>query len=722
MKKILGINFGGLQKKTIALVLLMLLLASMAFAAISIYQNTMLIKVVEQTRVDQQQAISSVSRETMHTVLENSVVSSMELRAGLADNDFAEIVSYARVLQAMAQQIFENRDKLTPRMPGPPDPALDGTVSVMALCEEGMDYTQSELLGYAALLGDTLVAIQENSPKIDACYMGLSDGTHLGVDRTTLDKIDENGNPVPFSARHRPWYFGAERARGLYFTGVMRDAFDGALMVTCAIPVIVDDQVLGVIGIDIVLDTMDDFISTGSGNGNFSYVINEKGDVVLGPEDDALFDSDPDHPASIHDLRNSNLSRYTNAALKKTLDLVTVTIDGKEYYVSGAPLPTVGWALLTFIDKEQTEIPEKSMLAEYDRINEDATAEFHKGTDQARATVFLSLIALLLIGLAAALASASKIVKPIEKMTRNIVRSSETGELFQMDDDYRTDDEIQVLAEAFDDLSKKTKAYIGQITAITAEKERIGTELALANRIQSDMLPSIFPAFPERNEFYIFASMDPAKEVGGDFYDYFLVDDDHLCMVMADVSGKGVPAALFMMASKIVLANNAKMGKSPAQIIHDTNVSICKNNREEMFVTVWLGILEISTGKLTAVNAGHEYPILKSSGDGLFELLKDKHGFVVGGFEGSKYKEYELQLQPGAKLFLYTDGVPEATDADNVLFGTDRMIEALNEAHTASPDRILKHVRENVDAFVKDAEQFDDLTMLCFEYRGPQKA
>ena len=289
-----------------------------------------------------------------------------------------------------------------------------------------------------------------------------------------------------------------------------------------------------------------------------------------------------------------------------------------------------------------------------------------------------------------------------------------------MKDEFRTGDEIEVLAESFAMLSGKTLEYIDTVARVTAEKERIGAELSLATRIQADMLPNIYPAFPERTEFDIYATMDPAKEVGGDFYDFFLVDDDHLCMVMADVSGKGVPAALFMMASKIILANNAMMGKSPAQILTDTNAAICSNNREEMFVTVWLGILEISTGKLTAANAGHEYPVIRHA-NGAFELYKDKHGFVIGGMDGIRYKEYELTLEPGSKLFLYTDGVPEATDAHDELFGTDRMIEALNSDAGAAPEQILKNVRAAVDGFVKDAEQFDDLTMLCLEYRSGTK-
>ena len=278
-----------------------------------------------------------------------------------------------------------------------------------------------------------------------------------------------------------------------------------------------------------------------------------------------------------------------------------------------------------------------------------------------------------------------------------------------------TGDEIEGLSESFGHMMDDITSYVDNLVSVTAEKERIGAELSLATRIQADMLPNVFPAFPERPEFDIFATMTPAKEVGGDFYDFFLVDDDHICMVMADVSGKGVPAALFMMASKIMLANNAMLGKSPAQILADTNMAICANNREEMFVTVWLGILEISTGKLTAANAGHEYPAIRYS-DGSFELYKDKHGFVIGGMEGVKYKEYELTLTPGSKIFVYTDGVAEATNAENELFGTERMIEALNKDAAAHPETVLENVRNAVDGFVKEAEQFDDLTMLCMEY------
>ena len=212
---------------------------------------------------------------------------------------------------------------------------------------------------------------------------------------------------------------------------------------------------------------------------------------------------------------------------------------------------------------------------------------------------------------------------------------------------------------------------MGEVRRVTAEKERIGTELHMANQIQESMLPSIFPAFPERSEFDIYALMDPAREVGGDFYDFFLIDKDHLCMVIADVSGKGIPAALFMMVSKIIIQSCAMLGRDAGEILTKTNEALCSNNRMEMFVTVWIGILEISTGKLTAANAGHEYPAIKTGNK--FELLKDKHGLVIGAMPGIVYKEYEVDLKPGDKLFLYTDGVAEATRGGEELFGTMRL-------------------------------------------------
>ncbi|MBR4458125.1 MAG: SpoIIE family protein phosphatase [Clostridia bacterium] len=254
--------------------------------------------------------------------------------------------------------------------------------------------------------------------------------------------------------------------------------------------------------------------------------------------------------------------------------------------------------------------------------------------------------------------------------------------------------------------------------ALELEKARISTELALATRIQANTLPKTFPPFPDRHEFDLYASMTPAKEVGGDLYDFFLIDDDHLCLVIGDVSGKGVPASLFMMLASALIHHVAMHEQSPAKILTAVNAEICSRNPEEMFVTVWLGVLEISTGRLVAANAGHEYPAVKHP-DGSFDLLKDRHGFVIGGMEGIRYREYELQLEPGARVFVYTDGVPEATDANEEMFGAERMVEALRSREDGTPEEILGAVRQSVAGFVGNAQQFDDLTMLCVQYMGP---
>ncbi|MBR3244560.1 MAG: PP2C family protein-serine/threonine phosphatase [Parasporobacterium sp.] len=310
---------------------------------------------------------------------------------------------------------------------------------------------------------------------------------------------------------------------------------------------------------------------------------------------------------------------------------------------------------------------------------------------------------------------------PLKKLALGTASFKSNDDGFKLEnvikDDFHSNDEIGELFQEVRAMQTRIVKDTNHLQEATAEKERIQTELALAARIQADMLPRKFPAFPDRKEFDIYASMTPAKEVGGDFYDFFLMDDDHLALIMADVSGKGIPGALFMMMSKSLIQNFCMAGRSPKEVLETVNTKICQNNQEEMFVTVWLGILEISSGKLTAVNAGHEFPIIKKP-DGPFEVFKDKHGFVVGGMESIKYKEYELQLVPGTKLFVYTDGVPEATNANNELFGIERTVSALNEAKEKSPQQILEAVDLAVGQFVGDAEQFDDLTMLCFEYKS----
>ena len=309
-------------------------------------------------------------------------------------------------------------------------------------------------------------------------------------------------------------------------------------------------------------------------------------------------------------------------------------------------------------------------------------------------------------------------IGPLMRIRANVTEFARNGAVTTTSlEDIRTRDEIQELAESIRRMEDDIVQYIANIRTITAEKERIGAELNVATQIQADMLPRIFPPFPERTDFDIYATMDPAKEVGGDFYDFFLIDDDHLGMVMADVSGKGVPAALFMVIAKTLIKNHALRGESPAEILYNVNNQLCDGNEAEMFVTVWLAILELSTGRGVAANAGHEHPVICRKG-GSYELVVYRHSPAVAAMEGIRFREHAFELNPGDRLYVYTDGVPEATDAGDRLFGSERMLAALNRDPNADPEALLRGVRREIDAFVGDAPQFDDITMLGLYYRG----
>lgn len=336
--------------------------------------------------------------------------------------------------------------------------------------------------------------------------------------------------------------------------------------------------------------------------------------------------------------------------------------------------------------------------------------------------IFIGIVAVVLIAVIL-LGVSRTIINPINMLsaaTRSFIqdRDSEqkTGSAISKLK-IRTGDEVETLCDSVKQMECDINSYIANLTAVTAEKERISAELNVASQIQADMLPRIFPAFPERSEFDIYATMTPAKEVGGDFYDFFLIDDDHLALVMADVSGKGIPAALFMVIAKTLIKNHAQAGETPAEILRHVNEQLCEGNEAELFVTVWLAVIDISTGKGLAANAGHEHPAIRRA-DGKYELAVYRHSPAVATMEGLKFREHEFEMKPGDSLFVYTDGVPEATNAENKLFGSDRMLESLNREPDASPKELLENVRSDIDKFVGEAPQFDDITMMNFIYFG----
>ncbi len=323
---------------------------------------------------------------------------------------------------------------------------------------------------------------------------------------------------------------------------------------------------------------------------------------------------------------------------------------------------------------------------------------------------------LILIGL---YAISKTVVTPINRLAKStagfVANRKENGATTVQDLNIRSNDEIGRLAEAVGKMERDINEYIDNIARVTAEKERIGAELHVATQIQASMMPSIFPHFANQDAFEIAAFMQPAKEVGGDFYDFFMVDEDHLAVVMADVSGKGVPAALFMVIGKTLIKDHTQPGRDLGEVFNEVNNILCASNSENLFITAFIGVLDLTTGEMPYVNAGHEMPFICHEGN--FEAKRIAPGFVLAGLEDMRYQAGCFTLVEGDKFFQYTDGVTEATDVDDRLYGMERLADVLCRNSGGSPDEILQAVKGDIEGFVGAAPQFDDITMLCLTFK-----
>ena len=721
MKRIRKLVIGGIESKVVTLVMVSMLLVAGLFLATMLSQNNLLTKLTQETSERQLASVTGTTAGVIHTVIEENMDRLTEEKAVATDRLFRDRALGVQLVADYAEKLLSDPDSVPRAAWQRPDASHDGEIFVKALFAEGLEEAAvADRLGVIANMTDLMVSLC-TAYGTDNIWFSLPEGVTLMADTVSGNWIEADGSFVPYDACSRYWYIQAVEAGKLVFSDVEYDYRTGRMCVTCALPVYgADGDLLGVAGADIFLDDMQEAIQESAKAGGLLGVVNQSGHLIIAPTENGVFQVM--NSAEAIDLRASEheeIAALVRDAMQGKTDVRLVHINEDAYYAIGVPMETVGWTLLAAYSQADAELPVRQLEEDYKAIQLEAVTSYRSKSASGKTTVWILMAAVLTVMLTGALILSKRIVKPLNTITRRISELSETNLEFRMEDAFKTGDEVEELAESFAQISHKTVEYLDTVKRVTAEKERIGTELALATQIQEGMLPHIVPAFPDRKDFDIIGSMDPAKEVGGDFFDYFLVDDDHLGMVIADVSGKGVPAALMMMASKIIVQSVAMLGGTPAEILTKINQAICSNNEAQMFVTIWTGILELSTGKLTCSNAGHEYPVFKQPGED-FKLYKDRHGFVIGGLEEAKYKEYVIQLQPGAKVFVYTDGVPEATNAEQELFGTERMMAALNADPDAAPMDVLKNVRRAVDGFVKNAEQFDDLTMLCLEYKGPQ--
>ena len=711
---------GGIRNKLFLLILVTVILFTAVFLAVMTYQNNMLADLSADTGRKQLSSITEITGTVMGETIRENMIRTTELEAKVTNEIFRDAQTWVTMLSRYAARLFTKPGAFRPQPWQTPDVARDGELTAQVIFAEGTDPSDPEVqaaVGLVSNLTDMMLS-SCSSFNSDNAYIGLSNGAFLTVNNTSASWFEEDGSLRNYDPRTRFWYKQAADAGKLIFTDVETDANTGELSLVCAMPVYGPDGTLcGVVGTDLFLNSIQTAMQASEQSSNKHVIVNQDGHIIASSLNDSeLRATISGRAADLRESGNEELAAFIRDAMDGQTDVRLIQLESGMYFMAAKPVETVGWSLISVYGEENIARPAVMLQENFEEIQGKAGESYREKNGKTKTTIIVAISVLVVLLCAAALLMGKKLVHPLQAMTKRISGLDEDNLEFKMEDDYRTGDEIEILADSFARLSHKTMEYVEQVRTATAEKEHIVAELRTAAAIQSAMLPQ---NFPDRQEFCLFASMDPAREVGGDFYDFFLIDDDHLGLVMADVSGKGIPAALFMMVSKVILQSCAMLGRSAGEILEKTNEAICSNNKAEMFVTVWIGILEISTGKLTAANAGHEYPALKRvAGD--YELYKDRHGFVIGGLDGVKYSQYELQLNPGDKLFLYTDGVPEATNADKELFGTDRMVDALNKVKDAGPQGVLNGVRKAVDEFVKDAEQFDDMTMLCFEYKGPQ--
>ena len=723
MKKYKNIVIGGIQNKIFNLVIAAILLILAAYTIVIVYQSKSLTTLVNDTNKLQKDSIAAISRQTMNGVLDASFTKSTQMQASLANNYFGNAERVVRMIVDYAENLYADPDSYTRRTVAPPVYGVRGGVCAQLLTEEGVDPSSPEIAEELGLIGnmvDMMYGLYQ-SADVDSCYIALSSGVMILVDDHPESKFDADGKLLPIPIRERPWYRGAEEKRGLYFTDVTKDLFTGEISIMCAYPIYYHGRLVAVAGADLFLNDMEAAISSSGKNGSDICIINENGHVVLSSRKEGGFSVLPDEQAQ--DLRstdNRELGLFITTALKEKTGICRVNMDETSYYMAGAPIPVVNWAFVAMVPQELMDQPTNAMLGQYDNIENQAVGRYRSGLSNAKRTILVLVGVVFAISAIATNILSKRIVKPLEAITTRVRSLGGEDLQFFMEKEYETGDEIEVLAESFAMLSAKTLQYVSEVKRITGEKERIGAELHMATEIQASQLPRLFPPFPQRTEFDIFASMDPAKEVGGDFYDFFLVDDDHLALVMADVSGKGVPAALFMMVSRVLIKSHLQSGESPGKALANVNAQLCESNSAGFFVTVWVAVMEISTGKGVAANAGHEHPALRRASE-KYELVVYRHSMAVATMEDLTFREHEFQLNPGDSLFVYTDGVSEATNAENELFGDQRILAALNRNPDASPAKTVENVKNGIDDFVDGAEQFDDITMLCLKYYGPEK-
>ena len=640
--------------------------------------------------------IKGDSEDALIRQMNQNLLNVVKDKAALADSELGKYADSIQDFAAYIHGLYRSPENYVQREVLPPDAANAGICTMQRYMADA-DVSVEDTAQERALLGNLeqvwAPVFTGSGDIITTIYVGTESGFLLSYDERSDLGVEPGSDESYFDYYQSSWYTSARDAGGVVFTDTYPDSYGRGLMISCASPFYDEnDRFAGVVCMDILIgDLTSHVIDVDLGEGAYAFLVSGSGDIIASAvmEDaDAAFENILDASSAVYEASGPIMSGETGAMLS-----------GGVYYAY-TPVSSANW-------KFCVHIPESLVLAPVKAMERNIVAAI---------IAFIVILALIILC----------VVLMVRRFSRNltaplIALGKDAQTISSGDLDYRAEirsnDEIGDLAKSFNGMAASLKEYIENLTAVTAEKERIGAELDVATHIQKSMLPCIFPAFPDRKEFDVYATMNPAKEVGGDFYDFFMVDDTHLAVVMADVSGKGVPAALFMVIGKTLIKDHTEPGISLGDVFSDVNNMLCDSNSEGLFITAFEGVLDLVTGEFRYVNAGHEPPYICKQGEG-YEAYRIKAGFVLAGMEDLRYREGSLQLSAGDRIFLYTDGVTEATDAENQLYGSERLHRVLNDHLDANPEALLAAVKADVDHFVGDAPQFDDITMLCMEYRG----
>lgn len=706
-----------IRRKVTTLLLCMVLAALFLTGAVSLWSLYSMRNISEENSTMLGQTAAEDAEAALEEMAGGQLLSIATEKAAYIEEKFNSVIACVNGIAQAAEAIYQNPQNYPDReVPLPVKGNRDLAVQLLWSSRQEGDMAELYKLGN---LQDMLVQYNANNDMISSTYLATKSGWMLQADYISYSKYSGNSDlPDFYEADTRQWYQRALQAEmgECVYSDVIEDIHEGGQCIVCARPVYYNGEIVAVAGVGSYLDTVNEAVlNTTIGESGYAFLVNEKGQVMVSGAEEGETIADAFLNADLRTSENTALAEAADDMVGGGSKLVKLTLDGREVYLAYAPLEGLGWSFVTVMDVEEVIAPAKESQQGILALTNNVSRQ---QSDAIKRTMYLflgiMLMAAIVIGIISILFT-GKLTAPIRRLTKEVARID--GGNLDTPICITTGDEVEELGNAFNDMTVQLRQYIGSLATATAEKERIRTELSLASRIQADMLPDSGHALRERKECSLYASMTPAKEVGGDFYDFFLTDEDHLVVLIADVSGKGVPASLFMVVARTLLQSRITGSDTLAEAVTGVNDRLCAGNKNGMFVTAWIGVLTLSTGVLTYVNAGHNPPLLGSYEKG-YDYLKERGGFVLAGMEDMIYKQKVLQLVPGDTLFLYTDGVTEANDEDGNLYGESRLQALLNSRTEAEPEQLAKNVWNDIQDFQGKAEQFDDITMLVLNYRG----